>query len=109
MPSEPATSRTADRHLWASTGRAGSQDRTAASSTTWAVADDTSRPMSATRTSPASEAPSASNSPGFQAANVTVTSATRGWPAATPVSPSTPEGMSTARTGVAGSAGRGER
>ncbi len=56
--------------------------------------------MSATETVPASCAPSPWSSPGFRATKVTVRTAADGDPDASPVSPATPEGMSTASTGV---------
>ena len=63
--------------------------------------------MSATSTSPLHTAPSPWSRPGFKAANVTVWSARTASPGASPVSASTPEGMSMARTGApAGGRGR---
>ncbi len=56
--------------------------------------------MSATETRPASSTPSPWRRPGLRAAKVTVRSARSGEPDASPVSPSTPDGMSTASTGV---------
>ena len=60
----------------------------------------TSRPMSTTSISPASSRPAPSSKPGFNAANVTVRSAASTRVRASPVSPSTPLGMSTASTGA---------
>ena len=82
--------------------RAGGQPRARASSasTTYARADATSSPMSATMTSPACSGPSPNSSPGLSAAKVTVTWARTAPSHATPVTPSTPEGMSAARTGA---------
>ncbi len=56
--------------------------------------------MSTTDTRPARAAPSPWTRPGLRATKVTVRVAARGEPEACPVSPSTPEGMSTASTGV---------
>ena len=54
--------------------------------------------MSATSTRPLHTAPSPCNSPGFNAANVTVRSACTAAPGAAPLSASTPDGMSMAST-----------
>ena len=56
--------------------------------------------MSATDTWPANLAPAPWSSPGLRATKVTVRVAALGLPDASPVSPFTPEGMSTASTGV---------
>ncbi len=107
IPREPAATTTAARHLWASAWRGGTHAATSARSTTPARARDTSRPMSASTTSPASARPGWNTSPGLSAANVTVRTASTAPPGAAPVSPSTPLGMSTASTGApAGSGGR---
>ena len=87
MPADPATSHTDVCHLWPLAGRAGSQARRSPASTRWADAPLTSRPMSATATSPASAGPSPSRRPGLSAANVTVAVAASGRPLASPVSP----------------------
>jgi hypothetical protein len=57
-------------------------------------------PMSVTSTRPQWEGPSPCSSPGFNAANVTVRVARTAAPEACPVSASTPDAMSMARTGV---------
>ena len=63
-------------------------------------------PMSATSTVPLSRGPSSWSSPGFNAAKVTVRSARTASPGASPLSASTPEGMSMASTPApAGAAG----
>ena len=67
---------------------------------TWA--SPVGRPMSATETRPARDAPSPWSRPGLRATKVTVRVAAQGVPDARPVSPSTPDGMSTASTGVPG-------
>ena len=54
--------------------------------------------MSATSTAPLHTAPSPCSSPGFSAANVTVRSARTAAPGASPLSASTPDGMSMAST-----------
>ena len=54
--------------------------------------------MSATSTNPLHTAPSLCSSPGLSAANVTVRSACTASPGASPLSASTPEGMSMAST-----------
>ena len=100
IPGEPATISTAELHLWSFRRRAGSNSATSASSISWSSAWPTGRPMSATETRPASSTPSPWSRPGLRAAKVTVRSAGSGVPAASPVSPSTPDGMSTASTGV---------
>ncbi len=102
MPGEPATTATADCHLWALRGRGASERATSASSITHTRARLTSRPMSATSTRPASNNPSPWTRPVLRAAKVTVRSARRGSPSASPLSPSTPDGMSTASTGTPG-------
>ena len=56
--------------------------------------------MSATSTAPHNRAPSPCSSPGLSAAKVTVRSARTASPGVAPESASTPEGRSTARTGV---------
>ena len=78
MPGEPAASMTAARHLCVSGGRAGTHPATSAASTTPTRAPDTSRPMSAAATAPASARPGWNSSPGFSAANVTVRVAATG-------------------------------
>jgi hypothetical protein len=105
MPGEPAATMRAARHLWASGARGGTHAATSAASTTLTRAPDTSRPMSATVTSPANARPGWNSSPGLSAANVTVRVARTGRPAAWPVSPSTPLGMSTASTGAPAGSG----
>ena len=81
------------------TGRRGIHPASSACSTRWVAAPETARPMSTSSTDPASSRPGGKRSPGLRAANVTVRSAVSTWPAAAPVRPSTPLGMSTARTG----------
>ena len=65
--------------------------------------------MSATSTVPLCAGPSPWSSPGLSAANVTVRSARTASPGASPVSASTPEGMSMARTRRARAAPRARR
>ena len=103
IPGEPATTATADCHLW----RVARPRRAARRPTSLVLdqpaigpRDPTSRPMSATSTGPARSGPSPSSSPGLSAAKVTVASARRARRPASPVSPSTPDGMSTASTGA---------
>jgi hypothetical protein len=55
--------------------------------------------MSATSSTPACIAPGYSTSPTLGAPKVTVTSAATAGPRTAPLSPSTPDGMSTATTG----------
>ena len=102
MPADPATTSTADAYLCASHARSG--NRTSAGSTNHADESDTSSPMSTTDTTPTREG-SANNRPGFNAANVTVASATTD-DVAVPVSGSRPDGTSTASTSApSGTAG----
>ncbi len=97
MPAEPAATPTAVVHLLTWRGRAGTRARSASStSNAWGVGNPI--PMSATSTAPRHTAPRPCRSPGFNAANVTVRSACTASPGAAPVSASTPEGMSMART-----------
>ena len=100
MPGEPATTRTAEFHLWAVRFRAGSSSSMSPSVIAPTRAPSTGRPMSTTVTGPANAGPSAWTRPGFRAAKVTVAVAGNGAPEATPESPSMPDGMSTASTGV---------
>src|SRR5215204_2919200 len=58
-------------------------------------------PMSTTRTPPAWARPGSNNNPGFRAAKHTVSSARTAAPRASPVSPSTPDGISTLNVRVA--------
>ena len=108
MPGEPATTATAVAHLCVSRARRGTQGgHVGVLHQGDAPVPSTGTPMSATTTSPASRRPSPWSRPGFSAAKVTVRSAAIGCPEAAPVSPSTPEGMSTASTSApAGTAGR---
>ena len=57
-------------------------------------------PIRSTSTTPACVAPGSRTSPGFGAPNVTVRSARTAGPSTAPVSPLTPEGMSTATSGT---------
>ncbi len=102
IPGEPATTPTAADHLCDWAARAGRSAERSSSSTRPTVGSRTPTPMSSTRTSPASTAPSPWTRPRLRAAKVAVRVAGRGRPPARPVSPSTPEGMSTASTGVPG-------
>ena len=65
-----------------------------------AAAGAVSSPMSATTTCPAWKRPGATTSPSFGPWKVTVRSASTAAPATSPVEASTPEGRSTATTGV---------
>ncbi len=98
MPGDPATTATAVAHLCDEGDRRGTAAATSASSTRPTGGSPTGTPMSATTTSPASRGPSPWRRPGLRAANVTVRSAGIGRPEARPLSPSTPDGMSTAST-----------
>ena len=106
MAGEPPTTRTAVCHLWARRGRAG-RVSTSSSPTNHIDARSAagpSRPMPTTSTSPARSGPSPTRRPGLYAAKVTVASAVMHDPS--PVSPDSPEGMSTASTRAgAGSGG----
>ena len=84
---------------FAGVGR-GSRAPMSASSISAASGVPTSMPMSATWTRPLCAGPSPCSRPGLVAAKVTVASARTADPAARPVSASTPEGMSMARTRV---------
>ncbi len=95
MPAEPAATPTACVHLFPPRSRGGTS-ATSASSTRSACGVGKPMPMSATSTTPLSRAPSACSRPGLRAANVTVRSARTASPGASPVSASTPEGMSMA-------------
>ncbi len=61
-------------------------------------------PMSATVTTPACARPGSKTRPGFVAAKVTVRSAVITGPSTAPVSPSAPDGMSTATTSTGAAA-----
>ena len=98
MPAEPAATPTAFVHLLTPRGRGGSNAATSVSSIRSDRGVGTPTPMSATSTTPLSRGPSPWSSPGFRAAKVTVRSARTAVPGASPVSASTPEGMSMAST-----------
>ena len=101
MPAEPAATPTAVVHLLTWRGRGGRR-ATSASSTSSARGVGNPIPMSATSTAPLHTAPRPCSRPGFNAANVTVRSACTASPGASPLSASTPEGMSMARTRAPG-------
>jgi hypothetical protein len=88
--------------LWVSWPRRGSMACTSPPSTRprslWRRSSG--NPMSTTRSSPACSAPGWRTSPTLGPPNVTVTKARTDGPRTTPVSPSTPEGMSTATIGT---------
>ena len=98
MPDEPAATPTAFVHLLTWRGRGGTHAVTSASSTRRMRGVGKPIPMSATSTVPLRRGPSPWSRPGFRAAKVTVRSARTACPGASPLSASTPEGMSMAST-----------
>ena len=102
MPAEPATiSRCPFRFLWALRGFGGSARRASAGSISAARPSGRNSggmPMSAASISPHTSSPSPRRSPVFSSWNVTVMSARTQGERAAPLSPFSPEGMSTATT-----------
>ena len=102
MPADPATTMAVPTlRLWASSGRRPRTRATSASSGTPITSGNcgVGMPMSTTTTSPACSLPGWKTMPSLRAAMVTVVVARMAGPSTLPVSPSTPEGMSTATTG----------
>jgi hypothetical protein len=97
----PITTTTPASRLCVSGGRAGSMAATSSPSVSHTSARRRSagNPMSTTSTRPAFSAPGRSTIPSLAAPKVTVTSALTATPSTAPVSPFTPEGISTATTG----------